>query len=158
MDLSCFVHPLPSSFTPSIQSRNGAPLCKRGRQHSSSTVSAVLGTRVTEPQIISQSQTYTVKVIQRDRCTLVDVDSDANLRRALLDDKVDLYSLGGKLRNCGGAGQCGTCIVAVEEGWENMNARSTKEEILLRGKPEHWRLACRAKVYGDVTVRTKPKK
>lgn len=102
-------------------------------------------------------KTYTVKVMQKDRCTLVEVDNNTDLRRALLDANVDLYTLGGKLRNCGGAGQCGTCLLAVEDGMYNMNGRTAKEQFLLEDKPDSWRLACRTKVHGDCTVRTKPR-
>jgi ferredoxin len=105
----------------------------------------------------SKTQTITVKVLQKDRCTLIEVDRDTDLRRELIKNKVDLYTLGGKLRNCGGAGQCGTCIVAVEDGVFNTNGRTPKEEVLLDGKPDHWRLACRTMVHGDITISMKPK-
>lgn len=93
----------------------------------------------------------------KDRCTLVEVDRDTNLRQALLDAKVDLYTLGGKLRNCGGGGQCGTCLISVEDGVYNTNGRTPREEHLLEDRPDSFRLACRTLVHGDVTIRTKPK-
>lgn len=95
--------------------------------------------------------------MQKDRCTLVEVDRDTDVRKALLNAKVDLYTLGGKLRNCGGGGQCGTCLIAVEDGVYSTNGRTPKEEHLLQGKPGNWRLACRTMVHGDCTIRTKPK-
>jgi ferredoxin len=36
------------------------------------------------------------------------------MRKVLLDAKVDLYDMKGKATNCGGAGQCGTCVVRLE--------------------------------------------
>ncbi len=48
----------------------------------------------------------------------------ANLREKALQNGIDLYTLKGKLMNCGGYGQCGTCIVAVEEGMENLSPRT----------------------------------
>ncbi|MEL6788131.1 MAG: iron ABC transporter substrate-binding protein, partial [Cyanobacteria bacterium J06607_15] len=33
----------------------------------------------------------------------------SNLREKALQNRVDIYTLGGKLRNCGGYGQCATC-------------------------------------------------
>ena len=35
------------------------------------------------------------------------------MRRVLLDSGVDLYDMKGKATNCGGAGQCGTCVVKM---------------------------------------------
>ncbi|KAI0567158.1 ferredoxin [Gracilaria domingensis] len=95
--------------------------------------------------------------MQKDRCTLVEVERDTNLRKALIDAKIDIYTLGGKLRNCGGAGQCGTCVVEVEDGAYGLSPPTAKEDILLSSKPESFRLACRATVNGDCTIRTKPK-
>lgn len=43
----------------------------------------------------------------------VDVVSGDQLRAVMLDAKVDLYTTWGKIWSCGGAGQCGTCIVQV---------------------------------------------
>ncbi len=40
------------------------------------------------------------------------------LRSALLAEKVELYSLWGKVSNCGGGGSCGTCIVEVRGALE----------------------------------------
>ncbi len=118
----------------------------------------MLGSR-TVPGVFGAPQTkttYTVKVMERDRCTLIEVDRDTNLRKALLANKVDVYSLKGKLTNCGGGGSCGTCLIAVEDGVYNTNGRTPKEEHLLRNKPANWRLACRSLIHGDVTIRTKP--
>mmetsp|Transcript_9854 Transcript_9854/g.20702 ORF Transcript_9854/g.20702 Transcript_9854/m.20702 type:complete len:132 (-) Transcript_9854:2180-2575(-) len=53
---------------------------------------------------------YRIKVMQRDRCTVVDVAADQNLRIALMASNIDLYTLGGKLRNCGGNGACGMLL------------------------------------------------
>lgn len=156
----------PTAF---VTSFTGAALSSRGSFTSSSTSrrpasrprapQAILGSRTSTSTFgASQTQkTYTVKVMEKDRCTSVKVEQDTNLRKALLQAKVDLYTLGGKLRNCGGAGQCGTCAVDVEEGAFGLSPPTMKEDVLLQNKPESWRLACRATVVGDVTIRTKPK-
>lgn len=44
-------------------------------------------------------------------------------------------------------GICGTCIVEVEEGMENLTER-TQEEIDFLGETEHERLACQCKIKG----------
>jgi ferredoxin len=79
-----------------------------------------------------------------------------NLRMAALENGIDVYKLMAKLTNCGGAGQCGTCIVNVVEGLENLSPRTEVENRKLRRKPESYRLACQTKVSGDVSVVTKP--
>lgn len=138
----------------------GRAVCTSATARPFSGPRAVLGERTTVGLGgwgAAQAETlYTVKVMERDRCTLIQVDRDTNLRKALLDNKVDLYTLGGKLRNCGGGGQCGTCIIAIEDGVYSTNGRTPKEEFLLEGKPGDFRLACRTLISGDVTIRTKP--
>ncbi len=52
-------------------------------------------------------------------------------------------------------GDCGTCLMKVTEGIENLSAPSVLEAKILK---EHYagqdfRLACQAQVLGDVTVR-----
>lgn len=51
-------------------------------------------------------------------------------------------------------GDCGTCLMKVEEGWENLSTPSVVEEKVLRENAagRHYRLACQAQVLGDVTV------
>lgn len=80
----------------------------------------------------------------------------ANLRIKAIENQVDLYTFGGKLMNCGGYGQCGTCIVEIVEGMENLSPRTAFEERKLKKKPASYRLACQAMVNGAVSVKTKP--
>lgn len=80
----------------------------------------------------------------------------ANLRTKALENKIDLYTMMGKLTNCGGYGQCGTCIVEIVEGMENLSPPTSVEERKLRRKPQSFRLACQALVNGPITVKTKP--
>jgi ferredoxin len=80
----------------------------------------------------------------------------ANLRTKAIENRVDLYKTWGKLSNCGGYGQCGTCIVEIVEGLENLSPRTDFEQRKLKRKPESYRLACQAIVNGPVSVKTKP--
>ncbi|RMF22193.1 MAG: (2Fe-2S)-binding protein [Cyanobacteria bacterium J083] len=82
----------------------------------------------------------------------------ANLREKALQNGIDIYTLKGKLVNCGGYGQCGTCIVEVLSGMENLSPKTPFEEKKLKRKPANYRLACQTIVNGPVTIRTKPKK
>lgn len=80
----------------------------------------------------------------------------ANLREKALQNSIDLYTFKGKLMNCGGYGQCGTCIVEIEEGMENLSPPTEVEKRKLRKKPDNYRLACQTLVNGPVSVKTKP--
>lgn len=80
----------------------------------------------------------------------------ANLRTKALEKRVDIYKTWGKMTNCGGYGQCGTCVVDIVEGMENLSPRTSFEERKLKKKPESYRLACQTLVNGDISVKTKP--
>ncbi|MGL5083234.1 MAG: 2Fe-2S iron-sulfur cluster-binding protein [Microcoleaceae cyanobacterium] len=82
----------------------------------------------------------------------------ANLRLKAMENQIDLYTFTGKMMNCGGYGQCGTCIVAVVEGMENLSPRTETEKKILRKQPENYRLACQVIVNGPVSISTKPKR
>ena len=82
----------------------------------------------------------------------------ANLRIKALEKQIDLYTLMGKMMNCGGYGQCGTCIVEVVEGMENLSPRTDAENRILKKKPDSYRLACQTLVNGPVSIKTKPKR
>jgi ferredoxin len=80
----------------------------------------------------------------------------ANLRLKALENGIDLYKFFGKMTNCGGYGQCGTCIVEIVEGLENLTPRTDVEEKKFSNKPDNYRLACQTVVNGPVSVNTKP--
>ncbi|TAF46689.1 MAG: (2Fe-2S)-binding protein [Oscillatoriales cyanobacterium] len=80
----------------------------------------------------------------------------ANLRFKALENRIDLYTFFFFLMNCGGYGQCGTCIVEIVEGSENLSPRTDFENRKLKKKPDNYRLACQALVNGPVSVKTKP--
>lgn len=80
----------------------------------------------------------------------------ANLREKAIQNGIDIYTLKGKLMNCGGYGQCGTCVVEIVEGLENLSPKTPFEKRVLRKKPETYRLACQTLVNGPISVKTKP--
>lgn len=80
----------------------------------------------------------------------------ANLRLKALENRIDIYTLMGKMMNCGGYGQCGTCVVEIVEGMENLSPKTDVEKRKLKKKSESYRLACQALVHGPVSVKTKP--
>ena len=80
----------------------------------------------------------------------------ANLRLKAMENSIDIYKLIGKMTNCGGNGQCGTCIVEIVEGMENLSPRTNVENQKFKKKPDNYRLACQTLVNGPVSVVTKP--
>lgn len=80
----------------------------------------------------------------------------ANLRLKAMQNNIDIYKFIGKMTNCGGGGNCGTCIVEIVEGMENLSPRTDTENRILKKKPESYRLACQTVVNGAVSVATKP--
>lgn len=87
---------------------------------------------------------------------LVIAANGANLREKALQNGIDIYTLKGKLTNCGGYGQCGTCVVEIVEGSENLSPKTDVENRKLKRKPANYRLACQTLVDGSVSVKTKP--
>ena len=80
-----------------------------------------------------------------------------NLREKALENRIDIYTFKGKMLNCGGYGQCGTCLVEVVAGMENLSERTPAEQQKLRKKPDTYRLSCQTIVNsGDVSIVTKP--
>lgn len=84
------------------------------------------------------------------------VATGSNLRLKAIENGIDIYKLYGKMMNCGGYGQCATCVVEIVDGLENLSERTEFEKRTLRKKPDNYRLACQVLVNGSVTVRTKP--
>ncbi|MTJ09330.1 MULTISPECIES: 2Fe-2S iron-sulfur cluster-binding protein [unclassified Anabaena] len=80
----------------------------------------------------------------------------ANLRLKAIENGIDIYKFIGKMTNCGGAGQCATCIVQITEGLENLSPRTDVENKKFKNKPDNYRLACQTLVNGPVSVVTKP--
>lgn len=79
-----------------------------------------------------------------------------NLRQKALENGIDIYKGMAKLMQCGGYGQCGTCIVEIVDGLDNLSPRTPAEGQKLKKKPENYRLACQTIVNGPISVKTKP--
>ena len=67
-----------------------------------------------------------------------------------------LLSIAGQLgikvsQVCGGDGACGTCRIAVCQGWESLTP-PTPDETYKELEPPY-RLSCQAKLKGDVVVK-----
>jgi ferredoxin len=72
----------------------------------------------------------------------------------------------GRYLNCHGLGLCGTCLILVKKGMENLSPKTRREKfacavdpktmMAVIGHEEEARLACQVKVSGDCTVETRP--
>jgi len=87
----------------------------------------------------------------------IEVPTGQLLRKVLQDNKQELYSLMGKMTNCGGVGQCGTCAVDIDAKERALSPRTAAEDRKLKGKPSSRRLACQVVVQGDMFVKLQPK-
>ncbi len=81
----------------------------------------------------------------------------ANLRQALLDNGIDLYSPRANYINCMGIGTCGTCAVAIEgevsdANWKDSARRNLPPHNGRKDTQKPLRLACQTKVLGDIKV------
>ncbi|MEE2987844.1 MAG: ferredoxin [Nitrospinota bacterium] len=75
----------------------------------------------------------------------------ANLRKAAIYNEVEIYKGLNSYLNCKGMGLCGKCLIEVDPP-ENVGALTLFEKIH-RAQPNQ-RLGCRAKIYGDITIKT----
>lgn len=96
----------------------------------------------------------------------VEVATGTNLRRAAINAGIQLYTGPHKVVNCQGFGQCGSCRVHVTKGKENLSPQGLFERLRLilgpltffyrLGNEDKLRLACQARVNGDVEIETTP--
>jgi ferredoxin len=112
-------------------------------------------TQVPETQVKRAAAMANIKFVRENREAIA--ADGANLRIKALENGIDIYTTWGKMMNCGGYGQCGTCIVEIVEGMENLSPRTPVEDKKLKKKPANYRLACQSLVNGSVNVVTKPK-
>ena len=84
----------------------------------------------------------------------------ANLRKVALLHDVEVYKgihqAPFPIGNCGGNGLCGTCVMEIVEGVENLSPKNIREGncFKLRGRPDNYRLSCQCQVLGDVVCIT----
>jgi ferredoxin len=95
-----------------------------------------------------------IKFVKEDKEVIA--ANGANLREKALQNGIDIYTLVGKMSNCGGYGQCATCVIEIVEGMENLSPKTDFENRKLKKKPATYRLACQTLVNGPVSVKTKP--
>lgn len=83
----------------------------------------------------------------------LEVEEGEDLLSACKKERVNLFwGPWARLLNCRGVGLCTLCKVDITDGADNLSPRTPKEQKRLRWKPDHWRLACQAKVRGPVSI------
>jgi ferredoxin len=96
----------------------------------------------------------------------IEVEPGANLRKAAMNAGIELYPGLHQYVNCLGLGLCASCRVHVTKGLENVSPRGLWEKFRLLAGPitffarlgheRELRLACKARVNGDIEVETQP--
>jgi ferredoxin len=86
-----------------------------------------------------------------------EVPYGANLRDELISRGINVYQSINRWTNCNGKELCGTCVVDVVAGIQGCTRRSIDEANKLRNYADTFKFACQTKVYGNVTIRLKPK-
>ena len=92
----------------------------------------------------------------------VECEKGENLRALALKQGIQLYPGLKRILNCRGHASCGECRVHVVKGMENLAPKTVLEKIRIAlswfkfGHEHEVRLACQAKVEGDVEVFTQP--
>jgi len=117
---------------------------------------ALQSTSMSQPVQTNSSPSTLAKINFVKEGKEITVAAGVNLRQKAVENGIDLYTLKGKLMSCGGYGQCGTCVVNVVEGAENLSPRTDFENRKLKRRPETCRLACQSMVNGPVSIETKP--
>ena len=84
----------------------------------------------------------------------VDCGQYANLRKVALLHDVEVYKGIDRIANCHGNGLCGTCVMEIVEGLENLSSKTRREQFKLKGKPANCRLSCQCQVLGDIVCIT----
>eukprot|EP00931_Biecheleriopsis_adriatica_P114806 TRINITY_DN90701_c0_g1_i1.p1 TRINITY_DN90701_c0_g1~~TRINITY_DN90701_c0_g1_i1.p1 ORF type:complete len:548 (+),score=88.22 TRINITY_DN90701_c0_g1_i1:33-1646(+) len=87
----------------------------------------------------------------------VPIAPGSNLRKALVSNGFQVYTDLTSVFNCNAQQLCGTCVLDVMEGGDNLTVMSLNEKTVMSVNPPSYRLCCNIDVYGDVAVRLRPK-
>ncbi len=96
----------------------------------------------------------TVTYVQENKT--VTASEGTNLREISIGAGIELYKPFKKFFCCNGNGDCGTCVIDIVSGEDNLSDRTPAEQRMLARKPKTYRLACQTLVDGDITVKTRP--
>jgi len=80
-----------------------------------------------------------------------------NLRKVLMNNGFQVYQELRQVFNCNANQLCGTCVLNVVDGNDNLTVKSVNEKRSMAANPPGFRLCCNIDVYGDVVVQLRPK-
>lgn len=89
----------------------------------------------------------------------IEVQPGTKLRTAAMHNGIEVYEGIHKVLNCHGFAQCGSCVMRVTKGEENVSRPGLWERlrmILWRIGNENLRLSCQCRVNGDIEVESTP--
>jgi len=102
--------------------------------------------------------TYTLTVLEEGMpVQRIEVEPGSNLRKVLVDNDFQVYDNLRNLFHCSAQQLCGTCVLNVVDGIDNLTVKSVNEEKVMKRNPPTYRLCCNIDVYGDVTVQLRPR-
>ncbi|CAJ1446993.1 unnamed protein product, partial [Effrenium voratum] len=106
----------------------------------------------------NDGQPFTMTVLEEGQpIQRVPIAPGSNLRKTLLANGFQVYQDLRSVFNCNANQLCGTCVLDVMEGTDNLTVRSVNEAAVMAANPPSFRLCCNIDVYGDVTVRLRPR-
>lgn len=106
----------------------------------------------------NDGQPFTLTVLEEgEPIQRVPIAPGSNLRKTLLANGFQVYQDLRSVFNCNANQLCGTCVLDVMEGGDNLTVRSVNEAAVMAANPPSFRLCCNIDVYGDVTVRLRPR-
>jgi len=106
----------------------------------------------------NDGQPFTLTVLEEGQAIQrVPCAPGSNLRKTLLANGFQVYQDLRSVFNCNANQLCGTCVLDVMEGGDNLTVRSVNEAAAMAANPPSFRLCCNIDVYGDVTVRLRPR-
>jgi ferredoxin len=96
----------------------------------------------------------------------IEVPAGVNLRQALREAGIQVYSGIDRYLNCRGLGMCGTCQVLVKQGMEHLSKKNMRERFnftfhpkssfAIIGHEDEMRLSCQVMVEGDCEIEVRP--
>mmetsp|Transcript_54556 Transcript_54556/g.119370 ORF Transcript_54556/g.119370 Transcript_54556/m.119370 type:complete len:517 (-) Transcript_54556:91-1641(-) len=119
-------------------------------------LAATIGLKFKQDRLLKDG-TLTVTVVEEGQpVQRILAKPGANLRKTLVDSGFQIYSEMRALFNCNAQQLCGTCVLDVVDGGDNLTVRSVNEQAVMAANPPSYRLCCNIDVYGDVVVRLRP--
>ena len=90
----------------------------------------------------------------------IEVEPGTKLRTAAMQNGIEVYAGIHKTLHCPGWAQCGSCVMLITKGEDNVNQPGLWERMRMFfwriGNEKKLRLSCQCQVNGDIEVETTP--